>query len=140
MKSTPIASSLRRAALLPLIFAGVLLHAADATGSWTWSTPGRNGGAARTNTLTLKVEGSKLTGKVAAPNHDGASVETPVTDGKIEGDSLSFSVVREFNGTTTTAKYAGKVAADKITGKVETTRDGQPQSRDWEAKRSTEIK
>jgi hypothetical protein len=122
------------------LFLAAAAHAADASGKWTWSTPGRNGGAARTNTLTLKVEGAKLTGNVSAPNREGKAVETAISEGKVEGDSVSFSVVREVNGSPVTAKYAGKVAAEAITGKVETVRDGQPQSRDWEAKRVVEAK
>jgi hypothetical protein len=120
---------------LLLLLPGAQAEGKGADGTWTWSTPGRNGGPARTNTLTLKVEGAKLTGKVSAPGREGKAVETPITDGKLEGDTIAFSVVREINGNSVTAKYAGKVSADKITGKIETTRDGQAQSRDWEAKR-----
>ena len=104
-------------------------------GTWTWSTPGRNGGPARTNALTLKVEGPKLTGKLGSPGRDGKVNETDVTNGKADGDKVSFTVVREFNGNSITSDYSGKVEGDKLTGKIETTRDGQKQARDWEAKR-----
>jgi hypothetical protein len=113
---------------------------ADPAGTWTWTTPGRNGGPDRTNTLTLKIEDSKLTGKVSAPGRDGQSVETPIADGKVEGDTISFAVVREFNGNSNTNKYSGKIAGDKITGKMEFTRNGDAQSRDWEAKRAADKK
>ena len=117
-----------------------MAHAADASGTWTWSTPGRNGGPERVSTLALKVEGTKLTGKVSVPGRDGKAVESPISGGKVEDDSIAFSVVREFNGNSTTNKYSGKVSAEKITGKIESSRDGQPQSRDWEAKRATDAK
>ena len=119
-----------------LLFSGTL-HAEGKgpAGTWTWSTPGRNGGAARTNTLTLKVEGAKLTGKLASPGREGKVTETDITSGKADGDKVSFTVVREFNGNSITSDYTGKVEGDKLTGKIETTRDGQKQSRDWEAKR-----
>jgi hypothetical protein len=104
-------------------------------GTWTWSTPGRNGGAARTNSLTLKVEGSKLTGKLASPGRDGKATETDITAGKADGDKISFTVVREFNGNSISSEYSGKVEGDTLTGKIETTREGQKQSRDWAAKR-----
>lgn len=126
----------RTIAALALALAGTWVQAGDPSGSWTWTTPGRNGGPERTSTLTLKVEGTKLTGKVAAPGRDGKAVETVISEGKVDGDAIAFSVVREVNGNSTTAKYSGKVGADKITGKIETTRDGQAQSRDWEAKRA----
>jgi hypothetical protein len=110
---------------------------ASASGTWTWSTPGRNGGPDRTTTLTLKAEGSKLTGKIAAPGRGGQAADTVISDGKVDGDTISFLLVREFNGNSNTNKYSGKITADKITGKIETTRNGETQSRDWEAKRAT---
>ena len=112
----------------------------DATGTWTWSVPGRNGGPYRTNTLTLKAEDTKLTGKLTSPGRGGATNETAIADGKVEGDSVSFCVVREFNGNSMTNKYSGKVSADAITGKMEFNRNGEPSTRDWAAKRSTETK
>ena len=52
-------------------------QAADPTGTWTWSTPGRNGGPDRVSTLTLKADAATLTGKVSATGRDGSPVETP---------------------------------------------------------------
>jgi hypothetical protein len=126
--------------VITAVFFGILAQAADVAGTWTWVTPGRNGGTDRTNTLTLKIDDSKLTGKIAAPRRGGQIAETPITDGKIDGDKVSFAVVREYNGTSNTNKYTGTVSADKITGKMEFTRDGDTQSRDWEAKRSADTK
>ena len=109
---------------------------ADLAGTWSWVTPpGPNGGADRTNTLTLKSEDAKLTGKVSAPGRDGQLVETPIADAKLDKDTFSFAVVREFNGNSRTNKYSGKIEGDKITGKMEFVRNGEAQSRDWEAKR-----
>ena len=108
---------------------------ADPAGTWTWTTPGRNCGPDRTNTLALKIEDSKLTGKLSAPGRGGQSAETPIADAKVEGDTISFAVVREFNGNSITNKYSGKIAGDKITGKTESMRNGEAQSRDWEAMR-----
>ncbi len=109
---------------------------ADPAGTWTWVTPpGPNGGSDRTNTLKLKLEDSKLAGKVSAPGRDGQVVETSITDAKLDGETLSFAVIREFNGNSRTNKYSGKIAGDKITGKSESMRNGEAQSRDWEARR-----
>jgi hypothetical protein len=44
-------------------------------------------------------------------------------------------VVREFNGNKFTIKYSGTVSGDTIKGKSEFERDGETQSREWEAKR-----
>jgi hypothetical protein len=111
-----------------------------AAGTWTWTVPGRNGGADRTMTLKLKTEGDKLTGSISTPGRQGAPVNTEIKDGKVKGDEVSFSVTREFNGNTMTTKYTGKIEGDTIKGKTETERDGNTRSRDWEAKRSTESK
>lgn len=116
------------------------VHAADASGTWTWTTPGRNGGEPRKMTLNLKAEGEKLTGKLGAPNRDGEITETEIADGKIKGDEVSFAVTREFNGNKFTSKYNGKLSADAIKGKMEFERNGESQSRDWEAKRATDKK
>ena len=111
------------------------LQAADANGTWTWSTPGRDGGEARKSTMKLKVDGDKVTGSIATPGREGEVRETPITNGKIKGDEITFEVTREFQGNKVTAKYSGKIAGDTITGKMETERDGNARSRDWEAKR-----
>ena len=112
-------------------------QAADLTGTWTWSTPGRNGGADRISTLTLKKDAAALSGKVSAPGRDGSPVETPITDGKVDGDNISFSVVRAYNGNSSTNEYSGAVTVDKITGKMASVnRNGEPQSRDWVTKRT----
>lgn len=102
--------------------------AAEVTGTWKWSVE-RNGQTMET-TLKLKQEGAKLTGTIS-----GRQNETPIEDGKVEGDEVSFKVVREFNGNKFTQKYKGKVSGDTIKGKVEMERDGQTNSRDWEAKK-----
>ena len=61
--------------------------APSATGNWTWSVPGRDGGAERKMTLTLKQDGEKLTGKVSSPGRDGgAARETEISDGTVKGD------------------------------------------------------
>jgi len=124
-----------------LLVAGTAVRAddakADPTGTWTWATPGRNGGPDRTNTLSLKADASKLTGTLSAPGRGGQSVETAIADGTVDGDAISFAIVRERNGTSRTNKFSGKVAGDKITGKMEFTRNGDTQSRDWTATRST---
>jgi hypothetical protein len=102
---------------------------ADPTGTWKWSQAGQNG-QTRESTLKLKLDGDKLTGKMAGRNGD-----TDIEDAKIKGDEISFKVVREVNGNKMTSKYNGKISGDSIKGKIETERDGNSRSRDWEAKR-----
>jgi len=103
---------------------------ADPTGTWTWSVPGRNGGPARETTAKLKLEGDKLTGTIA-----GRQGDTAIADGKFSGEDISFTVTREFNGMKIVQKFAGKLSGETIKGKIDTDRDGQTTSADWEAKR-----
>ncbi len=110
----------------------------SATGTWTWTTPGRNGGAERKMTLTLTQDGEKLTGKVSSPGRDGAARETEISDGTVKGAEVAFKVTREFNGNKMVISYSGKLSADAITGKTESKdRDGNDRSRDWTAKKET---
>ncbi len=85
------------------------LAAADISGKWKaeFQTPD---GTQRTNTFTFKVDGTKLTGTVA-----GSQDETPIQDGKINGDEISFSAERPFGR----FNYKGKVAGNEIKLKVD---------------------
>src|SRR5450755_3819079 len=107
----------------------------DPSGTYIWTMPGRNGGADRTNTLVLKLEGDKLTGKLAAPGRGGAAAaETEIANAKLTGAEVSFIVVRSFNDNSFTNKYTGTFADGAIKGTIEMNRNGDVQSRDWEAK------
>jgi len=117
--------------------------AADANGTWTWSIPGRNGGPDRTFSLKLKADGEKLTGPITVPGRgDNAGNDVAITDGKINGEELSFSLSRpgRDGGSSVVTKYSGKIAGDKIVGKIQSpARDGgAPQEREWKAERKTE--
>ena len=68
------------------------------------------------------------------PGRDGK--DTPIADAKYKDGELSFTITREREGQKFTSKYSGKVSGDTIKGKVESTREGQTRSRDWEAKRA----
>lgn len=80
------------------------LAAADVAGKWRaeFTTPD---GTPRTNTFTFKIEGDKVTGIVA-----GSQDETPIKDGKLSGDMISFTADRPFG----TFSYKGKVSGDEI--------------------------
>lgn len=86
-----------------------LISAADATGKWTAEMPGRQGNTMK-QTFTFKVDGATLTGTVSGRNGD-----TPIENGKVDGDTITFEVTRSFNGNSFTTKYTGKVSDDKLT-------------------------
>jgi hypothetical protein len=66
--------------------------------------------------FSFKVDGSKLTGIVSDPEG-----ETAISEGSINGDEISFSVVRNFRGNATKLVYKGKVELNgiKFTREVE---------------------
>ena len=106
----------------------------EITGTWKSSFTNQDG-QVRETTIKLKAEGEKLTGTVSGRQND-----TAIEEGKIKGDEISFQVTREFGGNKMVVKYTGKISGDSIKGKSESTRDGQPQSRDWVAKREAAAK
>ncbi len=86
----------------------VVASAAAVDGKWKaeFETPD---GQTRTNTFTFKAEGEKLTGSVT-----GQAGEAPIQNGKVSGDGISFSVVRNFGGQEVTIQYKGKISGDTI--------------------------
>ncbi len=93
---------------LKLLLAGGLatltMMAADASGKWTADMPGRDGNT-MTITMNLKADGDKLTGTVS-----GRRGDNDISNGKVDGDNVTFDVVREFN----TTHYLGKLDGDTI--------------------------
>jgi len=85
-----------------------LAWAADINGKWVAQVQGQ-GGQTRETTFNFKVDGSKLTGTVS-----GMRGENPISDGKISGDDISFTVALSFNGNDIKMNYKGKVSGDEI--------------------------
>jgi hypothetical protein len=75
--------------------------AADIDGKWTAEAEGRNGTV--TQTLILKSSGSTLTGSFQGAR--GGAVD--ISDGMIDGNNVSFKVIREFNGNQFAQQYKG---------------------------------
>jgi len=98
-----------------MIFAILFLSAAAALaapvnpvdGHWQGTVSGPNGDI--TLNFTFKADGTKLTGTVETPNG-----EQPISDGKIEGDKLSFKTQFQDN----TIEHEGTVSGDAIQLKV----------------------
>src|ERR1700682_2289351 len=91
-----------------LLLAAVSAVAADASGKGVAHVP-RRGGETRDVTFNLKAEGNQLTGSVTTPRG-----EVQISDGKIEGDDISFAQVMEFNGNQVKLLYKGQVSGDEI--------------------------
>ena len=83
--------------------------AADFSGKWTAEIPGRQGNTT-TTTFTFKVDGANLTGTMS--NQMG---DMDITNGKVDGDNISFDIIRTFGDNTLTLHYTGKAdGADSI--------------------------
>jgi len=67
--------------------------AADVSGKWTGQMASPNG-EGFTITFNFKQDGSKLTGNVQGPQGDPIEI----TQGKVDGDKISFVVTIDVNG------------------------------------------
>jgi hypothetical protein len=104
--------------------------AADVTGKWTAQVPGR-GGQTRQQTFNLKADGNTVTGTVS-----GRGGDMPIAEGKIDGDTITFSQTMEFNGNSMKFVYKGTVSGDEI--KFTRQRDGGDQPpQEFTAKRAS---
>jgi len=117
--------------LLVVLGLGTAALAAEPTGTWKWSVE-RNGQTFETTLKLEQPEGSVLQGSISGRQ----GTMTPIEDGKFEKDTVSFKVTREFNGNKVVMAYEGKLSGDTIKGTTKFTRDGETQSRDWEAKKA----
>ena len=83
--------------------------AADVTGKWVAQTPGRDGGTSET-TFNLKAEGTVLTGTMTTTRG-----ESTISEGTVNGDEISFMIVRKMGENEMKISYKGKVSGDEIT-------------------------
>ena len=101
--------------------------AADLAGRWIAQMPGRQG---NTETIfSFKVDGTKLTGTVSNPQG-----EMTISEGTINGDDISFVVIRSRNGNERKLTYKGKVSGDEIKLTRES-QGGRGQPQEFVAKR-----
>jgi hypothetical protein len=108
-----------------LALTSMVTFAAAIDGKYTAETPGRGGGAPTTNTLTLKADGSNLTGSL-----DGGRGPTDISEGKIDGMNVTFKVVQDLGDKgKRTSTYTGMLMGDdlKLTVTREPAGKGGPQ-------------
>ena len=92
---------------------------ADIAGSWQLvmeSPMGR-----REPKLDLQVNGDELSG-----TWTGQMGANAFTGGKVEGDTLSFTMEMAAMGQSITMNFSGKVEGDKLTGEVQSPRGAMP--------------
>lgn len=91
---------------LALVALAVTASAADISGNWKGTAQTPNGTTERT--FNFKVDGNKLTGDTTSDIFGKSTIE----DGKIDGDSVSFTITVEFQGNQGKVNYTGKVKGD----------------------------
>ena len=114
LSTKPSARSLFTCALVALF--SLSCSSGGINGKWIADLPGRDG-QTRQQTFNLKADGNKLTGTVS-----GRQGDTPISDGEINGDDISFSVTQNFRGNDVKVLYKGKLAGKEI--KFTRTREG----------------
>jgi hypothetical protein len=91
-----------------LLMTGALTaSAADVAGTWKASVETPNG--TFESTFVFKVDGAKLSGTVTGPMGEAA-----ISDGKLEEDAVSFSIVRSRDGQEFKLTYKGKVKGNEM--------------------------
>jgi len=94
------------AVVLACAFAASAAWAQDLSGKWTATAVGNNVAV----TLDLKVAGNVVTGAILNPQAGPAEIK----DGKIEGNKISFHVVRTANNTTNKILWQGTIEGEEI--------------------------
>lgn len=81
---------------------------ADIAGTWKGEMAGM-GGQPMEITFTFEVDGSEFTGTSAAMGN-----ESPISEGKIDGDDISFVVKVDMMGNEMEINYKGKIVGEEI--------------------------
>ena len=112
--------------LAMLVLAG-WASAADITGTWKGTAETPAGKVQRT--FNFKVDGSKLTGEATSDVLGNSEIQ----DGKIDGDTITFTIDVTIQGNQAKANYTGKVVGDQINMSVKV--EGVEQTIEYSVKR-----
>lgn len=104
--------------------------AADISGNWKATAEGPNGSMERT--FTFKVDGDKVTGETTS----SMLGKSTITDGKIEGDTVTFSITANFGGNDMKITYKGKIGGNEIHF-TSSTAANEGQTIEWVAKKTS---
>ena len=97
--------------LIILVLAGRAFAQPDISGKWTSEFDSQVGH--QKYTFDFKIDGTKLTG-TAHRDVDGDVRDTPITEGKITGDDISFVEVLKTDDQDLRIEYKGKIAAGEL--------------------------
>ena len=96
--------------------------AADINGKWKATAEGPNGAIERT--FTFKVDGTTVTGETESQFMGKSEIK----NGKIDGETVTFSIKGNLQGNEVTLHYSGKATASafKLTSKISGNSDFPP--------------
>jgi opacity protein-like surface antigen len=118
----------RLLALLALMsFSLSAVLAADIAGTWKGTADGPNGSMERT--FVFKVDGSKLTGETTS----SMLGKSEITDGKVDGDAVSFTISVNYQGNDMKINYKGKAKGNEMELTAEV--PGVDQNFEWHVKK-----
>ncbi len=117
---------MKRFLLLTAILSAVAF-AADISGNWKATADGPNGAMERT--FVFKVDGNKVTGETTSTMVG----KSTITDGKVEGDTVTFTITANLQGNEMKLTYKGVIKGDEIVFTSSAGGDGQ--AIEWHAKR-----
>jgi len=89
------------------LLVSTVAFAADVSGTWTASFDTQVG--QQSYTYTFKVDGGKLTGTAKSNLGEGT-----ITDGKVNGDDITFTENLNYQGMQLMIPYKGKISGDEI--------------------------
>jgi hypothetical protein len=101
--------------------------ASDISGNWKATAEGPNGNMERT--FTFKVDGDKVTGETTS----SLLGKSTITDGKIAGDTVTFTITAKLQDNEMTLTYKGKITDKEIV--FESSAGGGGQTIEWHAKK-----
>lgn len=101
---------LQKLALFAMVAASAF--GADANGKWSAEFDTQIG--VQKYTYEFKVDGAKLTGTAKGAAPDGTPFVTEITEGKVNGDDISFVEIFKFQENEIRIEYSGKVSGDEI--------------------------
>ena len=105
----------------------ITASAADISGNWKATAEGPNGSMERT--FTFKVDGNKVTGETTS----SMMGKSTLMDGKLEGDTVTFTIAVKFQDNEMKLNYKGKISGNEIHFTVESPAGGN--TIEWNAKK-----
>ena len=96
--------------------------AAAATGTWELTSTAPQGGQTSQGTLTLTQSGTVLDGSLRT---EFGTVN--ITDGRIEGNQVTFTATLPISGQTTALQFRGRITGDRLQGTIDMGQQGTRQ-------------